>query len=153
MKVLIWWNFTWAVESRKFCTLMGFFCPNHVQFQLKKVLKSYFWWHWRVIQGLKKNWLVVSNMTKGIWIIFTQPLKSLNILLQRAFFVKSMKVWDKKIKRSYLSWHWTVMQNLNKTLTLWFQNWHEDLGELSSKHFKIWKFVLWLALFVQSVMF
>ena len=36
IKVQIWWNFTWAVESLKFCTLMGSFCPNHVQFQLKK---------------------------------------------------------------------------------------------------------------------
>ena len=35
-KVQSWWNFTWAVESLKFCTLMGSFCPNHVQFQLKK---------------------------------------------------------------------------------------------------------------------
>ena len=31
----IWWNFTWAVESLKFYTLMGSFGPNHVQFQLK----------------------------------------------------------------------------------------------------------------------
>ena len=36
IKVQIWWNFTWAVESLKFCTLMGSFCPNHTKFQLKK---------------------------------------------------------------------------------------------------------------------
>ena len=36
IKVQIWWNFTWAVKSLKFCTLMGSFGPNHVQFQLKK---------------------------------------------------------------------------------------------------------------------
>ena len=35
------------------------------------------------------------------------------------------------------------------TLTLWFQNWYE--GEISLKHSKTWKFVLWWALFVQSV--
>ena len=35
MKVQIWWNFTWAVESLKFCTFIGSFCPNHIIFQLK----------------------------------------------------------------------------------------------------------------------
>ena len=49
MKVEIWWNFTGAVESLKFCSLMGFFCPNHVKFQLKKVQKSYLWKHRRVM--------------------------------------------------------------------------------------------------------
>ena len=37
IKVQIWWNFTWAVESLKFCTLMGSFCPNHIKFQLKVI--------------------------------------------------------------------------------------------------------------------
>ena len=31
-----WWNFTWEVESLKFSTLSGSFCPNHIKFQLKK---------------------------------------------------------------------------------------------------------------------
>ena len=61
IKVQIWWNLTWAVESLKFCTLMGSFCPNHIKFQLNKVQKSYLSWHWRVLKSLKKNWLVVST--------------------------------------------------------------------------------------------
>ena len=32
LKVQIWWNFTWAGESLKFCTLMDSFCPNHIKF-------------------------------------------------------------------------------------------------------------------------
>ena len=36
IKVQIWWNFTWAVESLKFCTLMGSFCKNHIKFQPRK---------------------------------------------------------------------------------------------------------------------
>ena len=32
IKVQIWWNFTWAVESCKVCTSMGSFCENHVKF-------------------------------------------------------------------------------------------------------------------------
>ena len=52
----------------------------------KKVQKSYISWHWRVMQRLKKNWLVVSNITWKIWWIFTQPLKCPKILLQWAIF-------------------------------------------------------------------
>ena len=29
-----------------------------------------------------------------------------------------------------------------ETLTFWFQNWHEELGEVSLKRSKIWIFVL-----------
>ena len=46
----------------------------------KKVQKSYLAWHWRVMQSLKKNWLLVSNMTLGIWWIFTWSFKSLKIV-------------------------------------------------------------------------
>ena len=40
-----------------------------------------------------------------------------------------------------------------KVLTLRFKNWHEELGELSLRHSKIWIFLLWWALFVQGAMF
>ena len=73
IKVQIWWNFTWAVESLKFCTLMGSFCPNHIKFQLKMYRRvifhdteqwwNYVSWHWRVMQNLKENWLEAWKMT------------------------------------------------------------------------------------------
>ena len=49
-----------------------------------------------------------------------------------------------------LSWYWTAMQNLN-SLTLWFRKWHEELGEISLKHLKFWKMVLWWTFFVQCI--
>ena len=36
IKVQIWWNFTWAIKSLKFSTLMGSFCLNHIKSQHKK---------------------------------------------------------------------------------------------------------------------
>ena len=46
----------------------------------KKVQRSYFSWHRRVIQNLKKkNWFVVWKMTWGIRPIFTRALESLQI--------------------------------------------------------------------------
>ena len=38
------------------------------------------------------------------------------------FLSKVYEVWAKKIQRSYLSWHWTVMQNLNKPWPCGFKN-------------------------------
>ena len=57
----------------------------------KKVEKmKYLSCHWRVIQSFKKDWLLVSNMTR-IWWIFTQPIKSLKISFRWALFVQSIK--------------------------------------------------------------
>ena len=48
IKIQIWWNFTWAVESQELVnfraaseksqkfTLMDYFCPNYMKFELKK---------------------------------------------------------------------------------------------------------------------
>ena len=36
IKVKIWSNFTWAVESLKLCTVVTLFCKNQKNFQLKK---------------------------------------------------------------------------------------------------------------------
>ena len=55
----------------------------------KKVQRSYLSWPWRVIQNLKKNWLVVCKTTSGIWQIFTRELESLkNGNLMRSFYLK-----------------------------------------------------------------
>ena len=56
----------------KICTLMGCFWPKYIMFELKKVQRSYVWLHWRLMQNLKENWLVLSKMTWRIWQIFTR---------------------------------------------------------------------------------
>ena len=42
------------------------------------------------------------------------------------------------------------MQNFNKPWPCG-SKWHEELGELSLEHTKVWKIVLWWALFVQNI--
>ena len=90
----------------------------------KKVQRSYVAWPWRLMQNLKKNWSVVSKMTR-IWWNLTQALKSLNCLHFHLFLLcKLFNVWPKKVQRSYLSWHWRVMQNLKKNwLVVWKMTW------------------------------
>ena len=135
-------------------------------FDLKKC-RGVLWWRWRVMQNLKKHWLV-EKMT-GIWQIFTRALKSLKIETLIKFYdlkthigvmchdneewckiwrridlsfqnwheefkriliraLESLKnfhfngfllskvyiVWAKKVQRSYLSWSWRGIQNLER---------------------------------------
>ena len=89
IKVQVGWNFTWAVGSLKFCTLVGSFCKSY-KVSTKKIQKTYHSSHWRMMQNLKKNWLVVSNATWGIWWIFTQPLKSPKMFLWCAISVENI---------------------------------------------------------------
>ena len=90
----------------------------------KKVQRSYVSWHWGVMWNLKKNCFVVSKMTR-IWWTLIRALKS----LQKLHFVWSLpcrvcNVWLKEVQRSYLSWHWSVMQNLKKNwLVVWKITW------------------------------
>ena len=54
----------------------------------KKAQGSYLSLHWRVMQNLKKNWLVVWKMT-GIWHIFTRAIERLRIgILMGSFHPK-----------------------------------------------------------------
>ena len=64
------------LKISKMCTLMGYFWPKYIMFELKKVQRSYIWLHWRLIQNLKENWLVLSKITWKIWQIFVHMLKS-----------------------------------------------------------------------------
>ena len=81
------------VSSRQSEVLLfdGLLLYKSYKVSAKKVRKSYLSWHWRVMQSLKENWLVVSNMTWEIWWFFTQPLKSLNISFQWAPFVQNIQ--------------------------------------------------------------
>ena len=71
----------------------------------KKVQRNCVSWHWRLMQNLKKNWFVVSKLTR-IWWIFIGALKSLkNIHFDWFLAWKVCNVWSKKVHRVYLSWH------------------------------------------------
>ena len=74
----------WPEHSKviKICTLIGYFWPKHTLFELKEVQASYVWWHWRLVQNLKENWLVLSKMTWRILQIFAHRLKNSYFILE-----------------------------------------------------------------------
>ena len=52
------------------------------------------------------------------------------------FLSKVYEVWPKKIQRSYLSWQWTVMENLNK---LWPCSFKNDITNWVNFHYSTQK--------------
>ena len=72
-------NFNCSDKFHQVCTLVGSFCWKYVQFQLKKVQRSYALWYWRLMQNLNKSQFIVSDLTR-IWWILIQALKSLQTL-------------------------------------------------------------------------
>ena len=55
-------NLTGALGSLKNLHFNGLLVTK-----IKTVLRSHLSWHWRVMQNLKKSWLVAWKMTWGIW--------------------------------------------------------------------------------------
>ena len=71
--------------------------------------------NWRMIQNLKRNWLVSSKLTQRIWRVLTRALENLkNLHFNVLLLTKVYNVWIKKIQRSYVRWHWRLMQNLKE---------------------------------------
>ena len=66
---------------------------------------------------LKRNWLVSSKLTWGIWWILTSALGNLKKLhFHGLLLTKVFNVWA--LKRSYVWWHWILMQNLKENWLL-----------------------------------
>ena len=92
-------NKFWPEHSKisKICTLMGWFWPKYIMFQLKKYRGVMFdctqdWYKvWR------KTGLCFQKLTWGIWQIFTRALENLkNLHFNRLLLTKVYNVWAKK---------------------------------------------------------
>ena len=64
-------NLTRALKSLENLRFNGFLVTKVYNFWHKIVQRSHLSWPWRVMQNLKKNWLVVWKMAWEIWQIFT----------------------------------------------------------------------------------
>ena len=104
-------------------------------------------WQWRMMQNLKRDWHDVSKLTWGIWRILIRALESLkkihfNVLLLSKVYI----VLVEKVQRSYLSWHWRGIQNLERN-RLAFQNWHKEFNKFWPEHSKVSKIFLLIGSF------
>ena len=108
----------------------------------KKIKRSYLWWHWKVVPNVSENWLVAWKMTRNFVTFHASSWKSENLHLMGSFCRKH-KVLDEKVQKSYLSWHWRVMQSLKKSwlLTLGFMtnlvNFNASSRNFENLHFDV----------------
>ena len=60
-------NFDSSTRKSKNLLFDWLLWSEYIKFELKKAQSSCVWWHWRLMQNLKENWLVLSKMKWGIW--------------------------------------------------------------------------------------
>ena len=66
-------------------------------------------------QNMKRNWLIISKLTWGMWQILTCALKSLKTFyFNKLLLSKVYIVWGKKVQRRYLLWSWRGIQSLER---------------------------------------
>ena len=89
-------NLTQTLESLKNLHFNGLLVTTVYNVWAKTIQRSYLSWHRRVMQSLKKNWLVVWKMKGEIWQIFTRALESVRIGTLMGSFVQSRKCMSVK---------------------------------------------------------
>ena len=109
-----WLILTWAIKNLKNLHFNGLLLTKVYNDWTKKVQRSYHSWHWRIMQNLKKNWLVVWKMTWEICKFSSEHLKVLKLGLGLHPFVQSRKCMSLNLQESYVSWQWRMMQNLKR---------------------------------------
>ena len=81
----------------------------------KIVQRSCLSWNWRGIQNLERNQLIVSKLAKEIWQILTWAFKSLKYVHFNGLILSKVYiVWAENVQRSYISWNWRGIKNLER---------------------------------------
>ena len=98
-------------------------------------------------------WLVISDMRNLV--NCTGALKHLKICTFRDFFCSGyIRIQGiirlSVLQRSYVSWHWYMIQYIFKKTNSWFGKWHKKFDQFSFEHSKGWTFKVWWAPFVKT---
>ena len=154
------WKMTWgirqvltrALESIKNWDFDGMILLSKVEIVWAQNLqRSYVSWQWRMIQKLKRNWLVVLRLTWGIWRILTQALESLKTLCFNGLLLTKVYImFELKKDRGVIFDDTEEWCKIWKKTDLQFEKWNEKFGKFSPEHLKVLKLGLWWDIFVQS---
>ena len=86
-----------TLKNLKIRTFIRSFYPKQKIYELKIYRGVMCHDNWRMMQNLKRNWLVSSKWTWGIWRILTQALKNLkNLHFNGLLLTKVYDFWAKK---------------------------------------------------------
>ena len=123
--------FTRALESLQIGTLIAYFCLNLKMYELK-IYSKVVSWQWRIMQKLKRNWLVSSKLTWEIWRILTRALENLiNLHFNGLLFNKVYNVWAKKSIGEFCLMALNIDATFEGKLTCAFKN---DMRNLANFH-------------------
>ena len=107
----------------------------------------------KVMQNLKKNWLVVWKMI-GIWQTFTRALESLNIAILMGSFNPKYKKYELKIYGGIMCHDNEEWYKIWRGINLLFPNWHEEFDKFWPKHLKVWNiFTLMCSFWANYILF
>ena len=95
----------------------------------EKVKKSSASWYWRVMESLKKNWLLVPKMTWGIWWILMRAVASLKIWTLMCYFWGEYVIFEPKKYRGVMCHNTEEWYKIWRGTDLCFEKWDEEFGE------------------------
>ena len=127
-KTLTLWFQKWDEELGKLslphsksekCTLIGSFCQQQIIVSVRKFQRNFVSWHWRVKQNLKENWLEKwQNHIKNLVNFHASSRKFENLHFDWILSFKGYKDLGETVQKSYVSRHWRVVQILKKNWLL-----------------------------------
>ena len=103
---------------------------------------------WRMMQNWKRNWLVLSKLTWGLWWILTRALENLICTLIGCLWPKYM--CDLKKYRGVMFRSTEYWCKIWRKTDFCFQKWHEEFEKFSPEHLKVSKLGLRWDSLVQS---
>ena len=106
------------------------------------------------MQNLKKNWLVVWKMTRGIWQIFIRIFESIKIGTFMGSFCPKEKMHKLKMYRGVMCNDTEERWKIWRGIDLSFQNWHKQFDEFWFEHWKVSKIYILMGCFsLKYIMF
>ena len=115
LKIRTWWDP--FIQSRKFTS--------------SKFIGHFVSWQWKSIQNFKRNWLVSSKLTGGIWPNLTRALKNLINLYYNGLPFLVYNVWANKSVLEFCLMALNIDDTFEGKLTFVFKN---DLRNLANFH-------------------
>ena len=106
-----------------------FLCKAHKVLD-GKVQKSYVSWHWRVMESMKKNWLLVPKMAWGIWWILMRGVAEICTLM--CYFCRKYNMYEPKKFIGVMCHNTVEWCKIWRGTDLCFEKWHEDFVKFSS---------------------
>ena len=105
-------------------------------------------WQWRMTQYLKRNWLAISKLTWGIWLILTRTLESFkNFHFLMCYFWAKFILFEQKKYRRVIFHETEEGYKIWRGIYLSFENWHKKFDKIWPERSKVSKMFILMSSF------